>query len=228
MTFAFDSQYIYIGFDKPHILIYNRSDLSLVPKEFNSILRIDSLATDGSVFYMFDSGQHKIYSFNKSDLFPVACISIIHKVLTPTGYKFAHEIEEGDYVLCDNKNVAQVMKKEIFCCEGDSNTNPFVIPKNYFELNYPKRDTLVSKNHLVLYNNEWFHPYYSNGFKQLNLNTVKYFHLHLDSYDKNIILDTGLVVESMTNTQEDFQIYKSRIKNNTRNYELLEKAKGLV
>ncbi len=88
---------------------------------------------------------------------------------------------------------------------------------DYFEKNYPKKDTLLSKNHLVYYDGKWYHPYLSQKFKQIHLNKVDYFHLILDSYDHNILLDTGLEVESLTS---DFQLYKERITCNIDNYKL--------
>ena len=138
-----------------------------------------------------------------------ACIDIKHRILTPSGYKHFNELKEGELVSQLDNKTSIIVKKEIF-----GNLSSYVIPKNFFEKNYPKVDTIVSDNHLVYYDNKWFHPQFSKLFKK-NTVPATFYHLELMTYS-HFILESGLVVESKANMNNK-NLYNKRVRENPEN-----------
>lgn len=170
---------------------------------------------DTDLFRCHDSKRQEIdiTSFGSIEN-PLACIHTSHAILTPNGYKNIYELSDGD-IVSTNLGTSKIIKKFLF----HSSKQPFCIPKHFFTTNYPSKNTLLTSEHLIVYNNLYYHPEFSGLFRQKKmLKQNEYFHLLLEDYNHNIILDSNLVIESLTGNEQDLITRVRRIKNNNKNF----------
>ncbi|NBX77527.1 MAG: hypothetical protein EBQ92_13315 [Proteobacteria bacterium] len=59
--------------------------------------------------------------------------------------------------------------------------------------------------------NYWIHPRSSHLFKQKKMTTIEYYHIVLPSYEKNIITEGGLIIESFPVKSTDEAQYFKRL-----------------
>lgn len=149
---------------------------------------------------------------------PIACIEISHRLLTPSGYKSIHELKVDDYLMTDKKTLSKIKHIEIFTVDANSETAPYKVPKNFFRKNIPKRDILLTKNHLIYYKKQYIHPMFSQMFTQVtDSQKYSFYHIQLENYETdNLVLEGGLVVESL-GIEKDLDTYKKRILSNPSN-----------
>ena len=133
------------------------------------------------------------------------CILSNTLVKTPTGYEFIDNLKVDDIILTyDNREVPiiNVLKYEII--NPKDNEYPVIIPKDFFGLNLPNKDTYISETHAILCpqtSNDWILPYNNiSQFKRKHTN-ITYFNLELPNYFKDHIVVNNLPIESWSSNK---------------------------
>jgi hypothetical protein len=176
------------------------------PTSYNTITMDDStgvISTTNSTIpgnytiILRNTGSYNITTFNLTVLSRIPCLTENTMVLTPNGYKNIKKLKKGDLVTTsDNRNVEiiQIYNTNI---TGNIKTYPCRIFKNSIGPDYPKKDFLISRNHLIKYKNYWIYPmkYFPLEKKE---GIIKYYHIILPNYlTDHLVINNGVVVESL-------------------------------
>ncbi len=140
------------------------------------------------------------------------------KVLTIDGYKLIETLNENDLIITDDNRSVSI--KRIYKTKVNPKKNPEFIPykieKNNIEENYPLEDTYLTGFHMIKYGNNWIQPNKCPKFKQdKSIKEIIYYHIQLDNFETdNMIVNNGLIVESLTNGSKiDYDLWVNRSEN---------------
>ena len=133
------------------------------------------------------------------------CILSNTLIKTPTGYEFIDNLKVDDIILTyDNREVPiiNVLKYEIV--NPKDTEYPVIIPKDFFGLNLPNKDTYISETHAILCpqtSNEWILPYNNISQFKRKYTNITYFNLELPNYFKDHIVVNNLPIESWSSNK---------------------------
>jgi hypothetical protein len=166
---------------------------------FNSTDSIDARMRKTTVSSLAYGGSGIGY-ITITDFMP--CFTANAQILTPFGYKFIKDIEEGDLVKTDKNINVPVVKKMIRKTKSKTD-KPYLIPKNKYG-KLPLHDIYISPQHAFKIKNKWTKPSYTN-LKQVHLSdTITYYNLELPEYKHNLIC-SGITCESWSNKTTNFK-----------------------
>jgi hypothetical protein len=141
------------------------------------------------------------YNFSGPEPGGAPCFTDNTQVLTPNGYINITQLKNNDIVLTHDNRQVPIVKIYSFNVIGNKQNNPYIIPKNSIEQNYPPEDIILSGKHLIRYQNGWIQP--QSGFNGLlfkqddSKSTIKYYHIKLPNYLTDyLVINGGCVVES--------------------------------
>lgn len=155
----------------------------------------------------------------------VACFLSGTRILTPIGQRRIETLEDYDDVLTSDGRSVYVKIHKTHISKSDSDTAPFLIPRNAFSHNVPDEDLHISGLHAVQDSNAmWQFPMglaiqnTCNVTQHLPGRSVTYYHLECPNYYTDNIVANNLVTESFRNRQGKMGI----------TYEYCEDRKGFV
>jgi hypothetical protein len=159
------------------------------------------------------------------------CILSNTLIKTPTGYEFIDNLKVNDIILTyDNREVPiiNVLKYEIVNPKG--NEYPIIIPKDFFGLNLPNKDTYISETHAILCpqtTNDWILPYNNiSQFKRKHTN-ITYFNLELPNYFQDHIVVNNLPIESWSSNKFKYK-YLNKIQKIINNKKIIVTNKSII
>ena len=117
-------------------------------------------------------------------------------------------LKKGDTVLTSDKRRVPIVNIHNTIVKGGPSTYPCVIQKNAVG---NKEEFRISQNHLIKYGEYWVLP--KTHFKvDKNAEEIHYYHIQLKKYSTDhLVINEGVVVESLAVTREDKIEYYSRI-----------------
>ena len=125
----------------------------------------------------------------------IPCFTGDTKVLTPMGYRYIKDFEEGDLVKTDKGQIVPVDKIMIRYSKS-SNDKPYLIPKNFYG-SLPTDDIYISPLHVYKINDKWTRAKYEKNLQQVTLtDTITYYNLKLPDHNKHNLVCSGIVCES--------------------------------
>lgn len=126
------------------------------------------------------------------------CLTDMCDVLTPNGYINVRKLNIGDYVITEDNREVQIKRITSDIYIPDTETYPYLVKKSSISKNYPSENILLSRRHLIKYNDKWYVPE-KIGTIQTHTTYVHYYHIELENYTTdNLIINNGTVVESLT------------------------------
>ena len=147
------------------------------------------------------------------------------RILTPLGQRRVETLEDYDDVLTSDGRSVRVKIHKTCISKTDSDTAPFLIPRNAFSHNVPDEDLHISGLHAVQDSNAmWQFPMglaiqnTCNVTQHLPGRSVTYYHLECPNYYTDNIVANNVVTESFRNRQGKIGI----------TYEYCEYRKGFV
>ncbi len=192
-------------------IIYSYPPNNFIYTGYNSIIYPSGFTEAKWSIYQSD---HMLVLQYQDNINPL-CLTENTKILTPNGYISIDKLKKGDYIITDDNRKVQIKKIYMTEFKPNKKTLPYIIHKNSIGENYPSQDIKISGGHMIKYANNWILPRITNIFKQDNtIEPIKYYHIKLENYETdNLVLEGGLIVESMGETKDSLQIYKDRVKN---------------
>jgi hypothetical protein len=113
-------------------------------------------------------------------------------------------LKRNDYVITSDNR--KVLIKEIYHTEveGNEKNYPCLIKKKSIGSDYPLNDFLISRNHLIKYENKWICP--KDNFPLYKLkDKINYYHIKLENFiTDHLVINNGVVVESLGNYDHSF------------------------
>lgn len=190
-----------------------------------------SVGTQSGVYqiHIRNNGSYNISTVNLTvaSTATVPCLTEDTIVLTPFGYTNITNLKKNDYVITSDNRIVKIAGVYNRLVVGNSASYPYIISKDSISIGYPKMETRISGNHLIMFQGKWIHPRLSGLFLQDTSNDViKYYHIELQNYKTDhLVVNGGLVVESYAGLKKNLNnnfIYIQRIKssyftNNTNN-----------
>ena len=137
---------------------------------------------------------------------PLTCLYEDTEVLTPFGYVSVKQLREGDEIITSDGRTSQIVKLSISKFGASSITSPVVIKANSIAENYPPKDCRISKYHMIQFNGEWIAPCKNEHIFKADesIRSIRYYHIQLENFKTDhLVINGGLVVESLGNGQED-------------------------
>ena len=134
------------------------------------------------------------------------CLFEDTEVLTPSGYVSVKTLQEGDLVTTSDGRSSHIKRIWSSHMPLQQEFLPIIIPANSIAENYPPKDCRLSKWHLINFNGNWISPHKNEHiFKyDRDVKTIKYYHLELENYfTDHLVINGGLIVESLGNGKED-------------------------
>ena len=134
------------------------------------------------------------------------CLYEDTEVLTPFGYVSVKQLKQGDEVTTSDGRVSRIVKLMISKLPASYKTSPFIIKAHSIAENYPPKDCRISKYHMIQFNGEWIAPYKNEHIFKADesIRSIKYYHIQLENFKTDhLVINGGLVVESLGNGQED-------------------------
>ena len=195
--------------------------LQITPSEpsitIDSITGIISttLSTPGNTYNIIlqNDGSYNITEFNVTvnTPTPVPCLIKGTLILTPVGYQPVENLKRGNLVLTSDGRKVRIFNIFRTIVKGNKNTYPCIISKDSIDKNYPPEDFRISQNHLVKYKNQWILPKchfpLDTTFKE-----IVYYHIKLQNYiTDHLVVNNGIVVESLALTKVENIAYYYRI-----------------
>lgn len=206
------STYSIIGFIDGPITSF----LTITIDEINGIISTTTETEDGIyVLVVRNTGSYSYtqvtLTVNSSD--PLPCLLKDTRVLTPNGYELVQNLNIGDKVVTSDNRISEIIKIKKTNCIGSIKTYPCLIPKNSIGNNYPNEDLIISQNHLIKYYNSWIIP--KEYFRlDRTFTKINYYHLELENYLKDhLVINDGIVVESLGITDDKKNKLKYRKEN---------------
>jgi hypothetical protein len=110
------------------------------------------------------------------------------------------QVQIGDYVMNHNGKPARVIDHMRTIIYAEAHNAPFLIPKDFFGVNRPYRNLLISGDHGILVNTKKIKVVYPEDVKILKQVlhgvTLEYHHLLLEHHQENFYIANGLEVDS--------------------------------
>lgn len=132
----------------------------------------------------------------------IPCLTKGTLVKTPTGFTKVEKLSIGDKVVTHDKRVVPItglIRNNIISTVANT---PYIIPKDFFGKNMPRREFTISPNHAVCADNDgnsWFIPAH-HGEKLARVDVgerVSYFHVELPNWlIDNLVIGGNIIVES--------------------------------
>lgn len=139
------------------------------------------------------------------------CLTENTMVLTPSGYIKIDKLKIGDYVLTENNRKSKIISIYNDQFKSSFLTNPYIVPKNSLDNNYPPKEIRLSGNHLIKHNNKWIMPRNCNFKQDTSKKIINYYNIKLENYETdNLIINGGAIVASYRD-KEYIEVYKKRI-----------------
>lgn len=155
-----------------------------------------------------NSGSYHVSTFVLTVTPSIPCLLKGTLILTPTGYTPVESLKKGDTVLTSDKRRVPIVNIHNTIVKGGPSTYPCVIQKNAVG---NKEEFCISQNHLIKYGEYWVLP--KTHFKlDKNAEEIHYYHIQLKKYSTDhLVINEGVIVESLAVTREDKIEYYSRI-----------------
>lgn len=154
---------------------------------------------------------------------PIPCLIRDTTVLTPVGYIPVQQLKKGDVVITSDDRKVEIVNIFKSLVKGNENTYPCIIPKGSISYNYPPSDLRISRNHLIKYKYHWIHPS-QNFSRDKTFKQIEYYHIQLNNYSKDhLVINNGIIVESLAASDKDFVEYMHRIKSSINFYKMRTK-----
>jgi len=120
------------------------------------------------------------------------------RIRTPTGDTRVEELKEGDVVVTTRGEASTITRIMTTRVTGDEETLPYIIKKNSFGPNQPRRDVYLSKNHEYFYRNKWRIPGDSGLERREDLlgQDMVYYHIKTENYEEDKLWCEGIIVDS--------------------------------
>jgi hypothetical protein len=161
--------------------------------------------------FNYNDSYQSIISYNSTlirstTMQQLTCLYEDTEVLTPSGYVSVKQLREGDEITTSDGRTSQILKLSISKFGASSITSPLVIKANSIAENYPPKDCRISKHHMIQFNGEWIAPCKNEHIFKADesIRSIKYYHIQLENFKTDhLVINGGLVVESLGNGQED-------------------------
>ena len=132
----------------------------------------------------------------------IPCLTKGTLVKTPTGFTKVEKLSIGDKVVTHDKRTVPItglIRNNIISTAANT---PYIIPKDFFSKNMPRREFTISPNHAICADNDgnsWFIPAH-HGDKLARVDVgerVSYFHVELPNWlIDNLVIGGNIIVES--------------------------------
>ena len=128
----------------------------------------------------------------------IPCILSNTLVKTIDGYEFIDNLKIGDLII--NSSGQEVPIKNIlkyYIEKPKERELPIIVPKDFFGLNIPNKDTYITENHAILLkNNKWLLGHDNlNIFKKLDVKPL-YYNIELPNYFNDHLVINNMPIES--------------------------------
>lgn len=133
---------------------------------------------------------------------PLPCLCEDTDVFTTKGYVNVKDLKVGDKVITPDYRIVEIKDILSTVVKGCDSTYPYIIKEGSISMNYPPKDTKISKSHMIKYNNSWIKPLKNKHVfaKDTSMKSITYYHIELENYiTDHLIVNGGLVVESYAN-----------------------------
>ncbi len=159
----------------------------------------------------------------------IPCILSNTLVKTPDGYEFIDNLKIGDLVV--NSLGQEVPIKNIlkyYIEKPKEKELPIIVPKDFFGLNIPNKDTYITENHAILIkNNKWLLGYNNlNLFKKLDVKPL-YYNIELPNYFNDHLVVNNMPIESWCARKYKYR-YINRTQENINNKKVIVVNKNKI
>ena len=128
----------------------------------------------------------------------VPCLLSKTLIRTPYGNELIDNLKEGDLIVTDDNRIVPIVQILKYKIESPNESSyPVCIPKDYFGIDIPDRNTYISQNHAIKLTDEYW-IYGRHHLKYFNKYLVKplYYHILLPNYFKDNLIANNMIVES--------------------------------
>jgi len=128
----------------------------------------------------------------------VPCLLSKTLIRTPYGNELIDNLKEGDLIVTDDNRIVPIVQILKYKIESPNESSyPVCIPKDYFSIDIPDRNTYISQNHAIKLTDEYW-IYGRHHLKYFNKYLVKplYYHILLPNYFKDNLIANNMTVES--------------------------------
>ena len=161
----------------------------------------------GDIIFGFASGPYESFKIRAladpgGNGGPLPCLCEDTDVFTTKGYVNVKDLKIGDKVITPDYRIVEIKDILSTIVKGCDNTYPYIIKEGSISMNYPPKDTKISKSHMIKYNNSWIKPLKNKHVfaKDTSMKSITYYHIELENYiTDHLIVNGGLVVESYAN-----------------------------
>jgi photosystem II stability/assembly factor-like uncharacterized protein len=148
-------------------------------------------------------------TYNISNL---PCILSETLIKTPSGYELIDDLKNGDLVITSDNRIVKIINiLKYHILNSNEYEIPIIIPKNFFGSNIPCRDTHISENHGIKYQDTWIYGNLnSRAFKKLKTNqglSPLYYHIELPNYYNDHLIANNLPIESWAGQSGKYNCY---------------------
>ena len=127
------------------------------------------------------------------------CILSNTLIKTVKGYELIDDLVKGDLIITDDDRIVPIINIVKYKIDEPKEEHyPVCIPKNFFAYQVPNKNTYLSENHAILYNDFWTNGRINlNYFEKIRIKPL-YYHMELPNYLTDNIVANNLTVESWT------------------------------
>jgi hypothetical protein len=142
------------------------------------------------------------------------CILTNSLIKTSYGYEIIDNLKVDDLIMTpDNRivSIKSILKYEIV--DPKEYELPVIIPKDFFDINIPNKDTYLSETHAILVpntNNEWILPKNNINLFKRKYTKIIYYNLELTNYFTDNIVVNNLPIESWSSGKYKYK-YSNKI-----------------
>jgi len=145
----------------------------------------------------------------------IPCLLSKTLIKTPYGNELVDNLNEGDLIITSDNRIVPIIKITKNKIENpDEEAYPICIPKDYFDINVPDKNTYISQGHAInLFDNYWIygrhHLNYFNKYKIAPL----YYHVLLPNYYTDNLIVNNLILESWSGNliKNNFVKYQDKL-----------------
>ena len=132
----------------------------------------------------------------------VPCLTKDSTVKTPSGFVNICALKKYDIVVTNDGRHVPITKITKTKLTTNSGNSPYIIPKNFFGKNYPRKEFEISPSHAISLDNKaekWFIPHIHGYMLHRHKNNCKitYYHIELPNWlTDHLVINNNIVVES--------------------------------
>ena len=132
----------------------------------------------------------------------VPCLTKDSIVKTPSGFVNICALKKYDIVVTNDGRHVPITKITKTKLTTNSGNSPYIIPKNFFGKNHPRKEFEISPSHAISLDNEaekWFIPHIHGYMLDRHKNNCKitYYHIELPNWlTDHLVINNNIVVES--------------------------------